>query len=99
MLKISNTYYFVTLFFHSRPSIKKKTPKTSIGINLKKTLLENILIAYGSVEQMNPSHFYAKATLLDPRYKEAAFMLNSNADTALEQVQYEVAELLRNRSK
>jgi len=47
---------------------------------------------------MIPSHFYAKATLLDPRYKNAAFMLNSNADTASQEVQYEVAELLRNRS-
>jgi len=48
---------------------------------------------------MDPSNYYAKATLLDPRYKNAAFMVNSNADTALQEVQYEVAELLRNRSK
>jgi len=48
---------------------------------------------------MNPTHFYGKATLLDPRYKNAAFISNANADTAQQEVQYEVAELLRNRSK
>ncbi|XP_050052894.1 zinc finger BED domain-containing protein 4-like [Aphis gossypii] len=46
---------------------------------------------------MFPSHFYAKATLLDPRYKKAAFESNSNVETAQQEVQYEVAELLRNR--
>jgi len=62
-------------------------------------LLENISSVYGSVEEMYPSHFYAKATLLDPRYKQAAFVSNSNVETAQQEVQYEVAELLRNRSK
>jgi len=48
---------------------------------------------------MSQTHIYAKATLLDPRYKKAVFMSNSNADTAQQKIQYEVAELLRNRSK
>lgn len=48
---------------------------------------------------MNPSHYYAKATLLDPRYKKVAFVISSNADRALQEVQYEVAESLRNISK
>lgn len=51
-------------------------------------------MAYSSVEQMNLTHFYAKAILLDPRYKKAAFISNSNADTAQQKVQYEVAEQL-----
>lgn len=74
-------------------------PKTSCGISLKKCLLENILKKYGKVEEMNPSHLYAKATLLDPRYKKAAFTTNCNADKAQQEVQNELAELLKNISK
>jgi len=45
-------------------------------------LLENISLAYGAVEEMFPSHFYTKVTLLDPQYKKAAFVSNSNVETA-----------------
>lgn len=80
-------------------SIEKKIPKSPSGTFLKKSLLGNILKEYGGIEEMNPSHFYAKATILDPRYKKAAFINNSFADGATQEVQYEVAELLRTRSK
>jgi len=101
LLYISDTYYFVTLFFIPglQLSIENKIPKIASGTFLKKSLIDNIKIAYSSVEEMNPTNFYAKATLLDPRYKTAAFMDNCNADTAQQEVQYEVEELLRNRSK
>lgn len=72
---------------------------TLSGNFLKNLISENIHKAYGLVEQMNPSHYYAKATLLDPRYKKVAFVISSNADRALQEVQYEVAESLRNISK
>lgn len=60
-------------------------------------LLNNIQKSYGSVEELKPSRFYA--TLLDPRYKTAAFTVDSYADRAMQEVQYEIAELLRIKSK
>jgi len=43
------------------------------------------------IEEIYPSHFYTKTTLLDPRFKKAAFTLNDNANDAEQEVQKEIA--------
>lgn len=66
---------------------------------MKNALVNNVQKAYGSVEQMNPSHFYSKATILDPRYKKVAFTSTIHADGAVQAVQFEVSDILKNNCK
>lgn len=76
-----------------------KIPKTSNGTFLKDTLICNVMKVFGSIEQMQPSYYYAKATILDPRFKKAAFTLSSLSDNVEQHVLYEVTDLLKNKSK
>lgn len=78
-------------------SIGNKTPKSQSGCYIKDTLIQMIDKTFSNIEHMNSTHIYAKATILDPRYKRAAFTHNINADTAEQEIKNEVAKLLRDR--
>lgn len=54
------------------------------------------MTVFGSVELIEKSLFYIKATILDPRFKIAAFTINS--DTVEHAVLPELAILLKNKS-
>jgi hypothetical protein len=53
---------------------------------------------FGSFELMQPSSYYAKATILDPRFKKAAFTSSSQSDNVELNIVYEVNDLLKIKS-
>ncbi|CAI6373453.1 unnamed protein product [Macrosiphum euphorbiae] len=75
-------------------SVNNKVPVTLTGNFLKKKLLEQTTKRFDDIEEMYPSQFYAKATLLDPRFKKAAFTSNDNANDAEQEVQKEIADCI-----
>lgn len=76
-----------------------KNTATSTGEFLKRKLLEQTKERFQSIEEMYPTHFYAKATMLDPRFKKAAFTSDFNANKAEEEIQNEIADHLKNNGK
>lgn len=76
-------------------SVNNKNPVTYTGKFLKKKLLEETTKRFNDIEEMYPSHLYSKATILDPRFKKAAFISNENANTAEQEVQKEIADYIK----
>lgn len=72
---------------------------TYTGKFLKKKLLEETTKRFNDIEEMYPSHLYSKATILDPRFKKAAFISNENANTAEQEVQKEIADYIKTNGK
>lgn len=72
---------------------------TYTGKFLKKKLLEETEKRFNDIEEMYPSHLYSKATILDPRFKKAAFISNDNANNAEQEVQKEIADYIKTNDK
>lgn len=86
--------------------VNNKNPVTFTRKFLKKKLLEQTTKRFKNIEEIYPSHFYAKATLLDlfilyyyVRFKKAAFTLNDNANDAEQEVQKEIADYIETNGK
>lgn len=69
----------IPLIRNVRACLTKKSTKTPLGKDIKKSLLEAINKCLGILELNKTA---AKATFLDSRFKTAAFGINSNAENA-----------------
>ncbi|XP_050521022.1 uncharacterized protein LOC126894216 isoform X2 [Daktulosphaira vitifoliae] len=80
-------------------TVGNKNPATSPGNYLKKNLLEQTTKRFGNIKGKYPSHLYAKATILDPRFKKAASTSIDNANESEQELQKDLAEYLENHGK
>lgn len=71
-----------------------KIPKTHIGQVLKKNLTDNTIKRFDGFEKQTLSPYFSRATLLDPRFKKAAFGIEENANEAEKSIISEVANIL-----
>ncbi|XP_060877420.1 E3 SUMO-protein ligase ZBED1-like [Metopolophium dirhodum] len=77
-------------------SLCSKSPKTSVGRFIKSNLVTQVNRRFEGTEEQSPFPYFSRATLLDPRFKKAAFGVEQNAseaETAESSIISEIASL------
>ncbi|CAI6371097.1 unnamed protein product [Macrosiphum euphorbiae] len=75
-------------------SLVSKDPKTIIGQALKTNLINQTSKRFDGFEKQTLTPGFSRATLLDPRFKKAAFGVAQNANDAEKYIISEIADLL-----
>ncbi|CAI6358217.1 unnamed protein product [Macrosiphum euphorbiae] len=74
-------------------SLCSKSPKTSVGRFIKSNLVAQVNWRFEGIETQSLFPYFSRATLLDPRFKKAAFGVEQNASEAERSIISEIASL------